>query len=97
LLSNSIAFLFLTLPINGYYFVYSGGKASINFYRISLKVTNSPTLIKNSLGFCSKVYGKYFIESLKSLLIGIGTLSILNGSKEIDILLQTVHCTLDFN
>jgi hypothetical protein len=61
------------------------------FYLISFRVTNSPTLMRNSLGFSYNERGKYFTLSLKSLLTGIGTLRILKGSKVIDILLQLVH------
>ena len=97
LLKSSMTFLFLTFPINGGYLVYSGGSVSISFCLISLKVTNSPTLTVYSFGYSVRLCGKYFILSLKSLLLGIGKLSMLNGSNEIDTLLHTVHCTLDLS
>lgn len=84
----STTLLLCTLQIKRFALTWSAGKFSMSFYFISLRVTNSPTFRENSLGLSESDRGKYLIVSLMSLFIGIGTLSILKGSNDIDILLQ---------
>ena len=94
----SVMHLFFTFVRKGWCKFCSTGTFSDIFYFISDNVAYSLTWNRNSRGFYARLMGKYFIENLMSFDgYGIGKLSMLNGSNDIDIILHTVHWTLDLS